>query len=163
MTLLERIKELCKKHSISVKMLEETLNFPSNTIYQWKQRTPGIDKLQKVSDYFNVSVDYLLGRTEVLRIPKDNPALDIIAAYLTPDTAEQEIEELIAFIEAKRKENIKIPTINLVNIAAKKDKEVAQFVEENPDFRYDVDQIIDEEEAVRSVKKFIRIYKQNKL
>ncbi|EAD0740601.1 XRE family transcriptional regulator [Listeria monocytogenes] len=85
-------------------MLEETLNFPSNTIYQWKQRTPGIDKLQKVADYFNVSVNYLLGRTDVLRIPKDNPALDIIAAYLTPDTAEQEIEELIAFIEAKRKE-----------------------------------------------------------
>ncbi|EOW5036897.1 hypothetical protein ACRVLY_002918 [Listeria monocytogenes] len=40
---------------------------------------------------------------------------------------------------------------------------MAQFVEENPDFRYDVDQVIDEEEAVRSVKTFIRIYKQNKL
>lgn len=64
MNLLERIKELCKKRSISVSRLEEELSFPKNTIYQWKNRTPGTDKLSIVADYFDVSVDYLLGRTE---------------------------------------------------------------------------------------------------
>lgn len=64
MTMLDRIKLLCKERSISVKILEENLNFPNNTIYQWKQRTPSLDKLQKVADYFNVSADYLLGRIE---------------------------------------------------------------------------------------------------
>ncbi|EPI39916.1 helix-turn-helix domain-containing protein [Enterococcus faecalis] len=64
MNLLERIKELCKKRSISVSRLEEELGFPSNTIYQWKNRTPGTEKLSMVADYFNVTIDYLLGRTD---------------------------------------------------------------------------------------------------
>lgn len=63
MNLLERIKELCKNRSISVSRLEEELGFPRNTIYQWKNRTPGTEKLSMVADYFNVTIDYLLGRT----------------------------------------------------------------------------------------------------
>ncbi|EAE4828451.1 TPA_asm: helix-turn-helix domain-containing protein [Listeria monocytogenes] len=164
MTLLDRIKELCKKHSISVKMLEENLNFPSNTIYQWKKRTPGIDKLQKVADYFDVSLDYLLGRTSVVSIPKENSVLDTIAAHIDPGASTKELEEIIAYIEEKQKEQLNKKTINLVDIAAKKDKEIANFVKENPDFRYEVEgPVIDEEEAIHSVKTFINIYKQNKL
>ncbi|MBC2039969.1 helix-turn-helix domain-containing protein [Listeria marthii] len=165
MTLLDRIKELCKKRSISVKMLEENLNFPSNTIYQWKKRTPGIDKLQKVADYFGVSLDYLLGRTTVMSISQ-NPALDTIAAHIDPGASTEELEEIIAYIEEKRKKHSKKETINLVDIAAKKDKEIADFVKSNPDFRYEIEReraAIDEEEAVRSVKTFISIYKQNRL
>ncbi|EAE5741420.1 helix-turn-helix transcriptional regulator [Listeria monocytogenes] len=165
MTLLDRIKELCKKRSISVKMLEENLNFPSNTIYQWKKRTPGIDKLQKVADYFGVSLDYLLGRTTVMSISQ-NPALDTIAAHIDPGASTEELEEIIAYIEEKRKEHSKKETIDLVDIAARKDKEIADFVKANPDFRYEVEleeTAIDEEEAVRSVKTFISIYKQNRL
>lgn len=64
MTILERIKELSKKRDVSVYQLEEILGFGRNTIYQWNKRTPGIDKLQKVADYFGVSTDYLLGRTD---------------------------------------------------------------------------------------------------
>ena len=37
-----------------------------NTIsrYETGEREPGIDELIKIADYFNVSVDYLIGRTE---------------------------------------------------------------------------------------------------
>ncbi|EAF3120980.1 XRE family transcriptional regulator, partial [Listeria monocytogenes] len=34
---------------------------------------------------------------------------------------------------------------------------------ENPDFRYEVLEQVSDEEAVRSVKSFIEIYKQNNL
>ncbi|RPJ97253.1 XRE family transcriptional regulator [Rummeliibacillus sp. TYF005] len=64
MTTLERIKNLCKQFNISVTILEEKLDFPKNTLYQWNKRTPSVDKLEKVADYFNVSIDYLLGRTD---------------------------------------------------------------------------------------------------
>ncbi len=70
MTMLDRIKLLCKERSISVTILEEKLDFPNNTIYQWKQRTPSLDKLQKVADYFNVSTDYLLGRQQSVEDPE---------------------------------------------------------------------------------------------
>lgn len=60
-TLLDRIKKLCKKRGISVSALENKLDLPNNTIYQWKSRTPRIHTLRLVADYFNVSIDYLLG------------------------------------------------------------------------------------------------------
>ncbi|EBF6195941.1 helix-turn-helix transcriptional regulator, partial [Listeria monocytogenes] len=69
MTLLDLIKKLCKKRGISVTMLENELGLPDNTIYQWKNRMPSVERLQVVADYFNVSIDYLLGRT-------DNPIID---------------------------------------------------------------------------------------
>lgn len=72
MNLLERIKELCKKRSISVSRLEEILEFPSNTIYQWKNRTPGTEKLSLVADYFGVTIDYLLGRTDTPQFTAKN-------------------------------------------------------------------------------------------
>ena len=62
--LLERIKDLCKSRSITVSKLEDILELPSNTIYQWKKRVPNTERLQLVADYFTVSIDYLLGRTD---------------------------------------------------------------------------------------------------
>ncbi|MGM0973365.1 MAG: helix-turn-helix domain-containing protein [Bacillota bacterium] len=67
MTTLERVKELCKKRGISIKRLEEELNIPNNTIYQWKRISPSLDKIEKLADYFDVSTDYLLGRTDKKR------------------------------------------------------------------------------------------------
>ncbi|MDO6631797.1 helix-turn-helix domain-containing protein [Bacillus thuringiensis] len=64
MTIVDVIKSLCKKRDISVSMLEEELGFGKNSLYRWKERQPSVDKVQKVADYFNVSTDYLLGRTQ---------------------------------------------------------------------------------------------------
>ena len=61
-----RLKELRKKKGISQLKLATDLNTTQNTIsrYETGEREPGIDELIKIADYFNVSVDYLIGRTE---------------------------------------------------------------------------------------------------
>jgi len=61
-----RLKELRKKKGISQLRLATDLNTTQNTIsrYETGEREPGIDELIKIADYFNVSVDYLIGRTE---------------------------------------------------------------------------------------------------
>lgn len=61
-----RLKELRKKKNISQLRLATDLNTTQNTIsrYETGEREPGIDELIKIADYFNVSVDYLIGRTE---------------------------------------------------------------------------------------------------
>lgn len=61
-----RLKELRKKKGISQLRLATDLNTTQNTIsrYETGERQPGIDELIKIADYFNVSVDYLVGRTE---------------------------------------------------------------------------------------------------
>ena len=60
-----RLKELRKKKGISQLRLATDLNTTQNTIsrYETGEREPGIDELIKIADYFNVSVDYLIGRT----------------------------------------------------------------------------------------------------
>lgn len=63
MGITEIIKQLCQRRDISVSKLEEELGFGQNTIYQWKKRTPSVERVQKVADYFNVTTDYLLGRS----------------------------------------------------------------------------------------------------
>ena len=61
-----RLKELRKKKGISQLRLASDLNTTQNTVsrYETGEREPGIDELIKIADYFNVSVDYLIGRTE---------------------------------------------------------------------------------------------------
>lgn len=60
----ERIKELAKKQGLSINSLEEKLGYSRNTIYALKRNQPGSEKLQQIADYFSVSTDYLLGRTD---------------------------------------------------------------------------------------------------
>ncbi|MBE8862572.1 helix-turn-helix domain-containing protein [Enterococcus faecium] len=62
--LFERVKELCKKRGISISELENRIGFGKNSIYKWKTQSPKVETLQKVADYFHVSTDYLLGRTD---------------------------------------------------------------------------------------------------
>lgn len=63
-SLFEKIKELCQMRGISINSLEETLGYSRNTIYSMKSKKPNAERLQEIADYFHVSTDYLLGRTD---------------------------------------------------------------------------------------------------
>lgn len=65
---LEKIKELAQKQGISLQKVAEDLGYSINYLYTLKEKTPKSDRLQEIADYFNVSTDYLLGRT-------DNPVI----------------------------------------------------------------------------------------
>lgn len=77
----EKIKELADKQGISLNKLEEKLGFSRNTIYNMKKSTPNVERVSMIADYFNVSTDYLLGRTDNPAIAKD----DTIAGYTSDD------------------------------------------------------------------------------
>ncbi|MBC2149534.1 helix-turn-helix domain-containing protein [Listeria booriae] len=64
MTILDRVKKLAKERRISLAELSKAVGMGENSIYKWSSQKPTIDKLQLVADYFDVSVDYLLGRTD---------------------------------------------------------------------------------------------------
>ena len=63
MTIYERIKELARVKKISIRELEKQLGFSNGTIRNWINSTNS-QSLEKVANYFNVSTDYLLGRSE---------------------------------------------------------------------------------------------------
>lgn len=67
-----RLKEIRKSKGISQLKMAMDLNTNQNTIsrYETGEREPGINELIKIADYFNVSVDYLLERTDNPHINK---------------------------------------------------------------------------------------------
>nr|DAO15851.1 MAG TPA: repressor protein [Caudoviricetes sp.] len=73
---LEKIKELAKSRGISLAKLEESLGYSTNYFYTLKTKTPNSDRLQEIADYFNVSTDYLLGRTDSPRIASNTSIVD---------------------------------------------------------------------------------------
>lgn len=77
----DRIKELAKKQGLSINLLEEKLGYSRNTIYNLKNSKPSTERISEIADYFNVSTDYLLGRTDNPAIVKD----DTIAGYTSDD------------------------------------------------------------------------------
>ncbi|WP_330942560.1 helix-turn-helix domain-containing protein [Streptococcus anginosus] len=68
---LEKIKELAQKQRISLQKVAEDLGYSINYLYTLKEKTPKSDRLQEIADYFNVSTDYLLGRTDNPKIADD--------------------------------------------------------------------------------------------
>lgn len=62
MTLLDRLKNLCVKNSITLSALEKKLNFGNGTLSRWNTSSPSVDKMERVANYFHVSIDYLVGR-----------------------------------------------------------------------------------------------------
>ena len=67
-----RLKEIRRSKGISQLKLAMDLNTSQNTIsrYETGEREPGINELIKIADYFNISIDYLLERTENPRLQK---------------------------------------------------------------------------------------------
>lgn len=64
----KKIKELAKKRGKSLGQVEEDLGYGRNTLYKIKNSTPNAERIAEIANYFNVSTDYLLGRT-------DNPVI----------------------------------------------------------------------------------------
>lgn len=70
LTLVEKIRALANKKNMSLPQLEVELGLGNGTISRWRTSSPNTDKLRKIADYFNVSIDDLLGR-EVELTQKD--------------------------------------------------------------------------------------------
>lgn len=65
------IKNLCKQRKITIKSMLEECAINRNFIYDLEKKSvaPACDKIERIADYLNCSVDYLLGRT-------DNPEIN---------------------------------------------------------------------------------------
>lgn len=60
MTIYERIESLRKSQGLSQGKLEKQLGFSNGSISKWKNSTPKVERLQKLADFFGVSVEYLM-------------------------------------------------------------------------------------------------------
>ncbi|EKW99412.1 helix-turn-helix domain-containing protein [Ligilactobacillus saerimneri] len=84
MSTYERIQKLAKSQGMSVRELGRKLDIGDTTIYKWKTQTPKVDVLEKVANYFNVSLDYLMGREsniDTIHNVSIDTALDMVKTY----------------------------------------------------------------------------------
>lgn len=95
---LERLRN--KKGWTKVEVARRLGMKASSTYSNWEygNREPDLDSLQKIAELYNVTVDYLLGRD-------DNS--DLLAAHIDDDVTEEErieIEKFIKYLKSQRDE-----------------------------------------------------------
>lgn len=102
MTVFERIKFLAKKHSKTMKQVTIDLGYSENYFYSLKSgKQPSAEKLQEIADYFDVSVDYLLGREE-RETPKfvDLSENDTVFSFDGKEISKETMRKAIAIAKA---------------------------------------------------------------
>lgn len=62
--LLERIKLLANEKNMTIAELERKLDFGQGSISKWGKQSPSSERLKLVADFFDVSTDFLLCRTD---------------------------------------------------------------------------------------------------
>ena len=88
-TTAERIKQLRKKKGISQSELAEVIGVKNNTVSTWERgtRKPDFEALNLLSDYFEVSFEYILGSSdkEEARVKPTQDELDQLALSALAD------------------------------------------------------------------------------
>lgn len=79
MTLVDRIKIICKEKNTSMNALEGELGFGNGTLRRWDERTPGADRLLILANRLEVSVDWLLTGKESNELTPDE--LKLVELY----------------------------------------------------------------------------------
>ena len=102
-----RIKQLRLEKRIPQKDLAESIGISPSTIgmYEQNRRVPDADTLIKLSTYFGVTIDYLLGKTEQKEKPtkedgepseRDKQLIDLISAL--PDDKLQQVLDFAKYL-----------------------------------------------------------------
>lgn len=111
----DNLKRTREDRGISQAVLAKALNVSQGTIGNWEtdKRVPDVEMLKKISQYFGVSVDYLIGNTdypyivtaaEMEDLKKPNLISKNIAAYGGAETLTVDSDVLKAAIDKALKE-----------------------------------------------------------
>ena len=101
MNTYEIIKELAKSKKISISELERVLGVSNGFLVKWKTRKPNPIVLEEIADFFNASVDYLVGR-EKKETPKhvDLSEDDTIFSFDGKEISKETMRKAIAIAKA---------------------------------------------------------------
>lgn len=110
---MNRLKELRKNKGLLQKDIAKHLNIAVSTYSYWESGRYDIDNenLKKLADFFNVSLDYLLCRTNlnydntnaINELPNTITMIDKNSGKLTMTVSEEEMQALITLIKAFNK------------------------------------------------------------
>lgn len=109
---MNRIKELRIEKKFSMEQLAQKIGVGKSSISQYESnlRAPSTDTQEALADFFNVDVDYLMGRTPIRR------RVDL-EGFISSEITTQEISIIKAYREASETTRKAINTLlNLENL-----------------------------------------------
>lgn len=133
MALLDNIKLLCREKGISQRKMEQDIGISNGASSKWASSSPSADILQKLSSYFNVSINYLVtGKADPDTISLNSKDEKDIAKRLENTLSALDAQEGLMFsgepldettrelLKASLENSIKIAKINAKKFTPKK-------------------------------------------
>ena len=122
MALLDNIKLLCKEKGVSQRKMEQDIGISNGASSKWVTSSPSGDVLQKLSSYFNVSINYLVtGKTDSDTISLNSKDEKDIAKRLENTLTALDAQEGLMFsgepLDDTTKELLKASLENSIKIA----------------------------------------------
>lgn len=110
-----RLKDLRLRAKLTQQQLGDIVHVSKVSIsgYERGERSPDTETLRNLANYFEVSVDYLLNGKEGYQkewsnsFDKNNDLIRTIAAHIDDDATEEEIEEILRYIEYRKNNPLK--------------------------------------------------------
>lgn len=105
----ERFEQLCAEKKKSPTAVGEELGFAKSAVSRWRSGTakPSFDALTTLAKYFNVSIDYLTGKTEIRNSPNNQSPEEIAKVALfggdqeVTDEMWAEVKSFVEFVKQK--------------------------------------------------------------
>ena len=147
---MNRVKELREKNGLTMQKLADETSIGKSTIASYESRgvTPKPDKAQKLAEYFNVSVAYLLGYIDT---PKEE-----LMTFDTGEEFEKAIQRLLDESSSEKKQ-VKKKGIDLTKVFEEIKKNDFKPTVRSADYEMSEDEIeeikqIEEEERAEQEK-----------
>lgn len=98
----DRLKRLRENKGLNMRQVALDLKMPYTTYvgYEKNEREPNSEALLLLAEYYNCSVDYLIGRTGQMQVQRDNEELTtheikVLSAYRQQPSMQEAVDRLL--------------------------------------------------------------------
>ncbi len=99
MEFYKRLIELRKEKDLSQSKLADKLNVSASIIgmYEQNRRMPSYEKLEEIADFFNVDMDYLMGRTNIKNkfVIEENDPIEEVDISMLNNLQKQKLDMIL--------------------------------------------------------------------
>lgn len=121
MEFLDKVKLLCKNKGISQRKMEQEIGISNGASSKWASSSPSMEIVQKLSNYFNVSINYLMtGDVEYDIMPLNRKDERDIARRLENTLTDLDTDDALMFygepLDEKTRELLRVSIENSMRI-----------------------------------------------
>lgn len=129
--LSDRLKELRKKQNLTQVQFAKIFNISSGTIAMWEtnKRTPDVEMLIEIANYFNVSLDYLLDNKKKIAEVERNTNNDLkFALFGNVEIDDEVLDEVRHYAKIAKQMREEQKRKNKIIQSENDDEEIEVFV-----------------------------------